>query len=237
LAAGFRTFRPYGYGRVGRILRLVSRPTPAALAFARSTLPARRVASTPMKPVVSPFANALKTAATLNNGAVFKSPTLASRTASAAGLGLQTVNAPMISAANAPAINPSGPAPMSRSEIAANADKLMNIPYVWGGNSQSGLDCSAFVSKAWGVSRHTTDNLSAVATPISKDELKTGDALNLTTARDDDGAGHVRMFDKWADPQKTRMWVYEETPPRSIHHVINWDPSYTPMRRINTIDA
>ena len=45
------------------------------------------------------------------------------------------------------------------------------------------------------------------------------------------------MFDKWADPQKTKMWVYEETPPRSIHHVINWDPSYTPMRRINTLDA
>jgi len=31
--------------------------------------------------------------------------------------------------------------------------------------------------------------------------------------------------------------VYEETPPRSVHHVINWDPSYTPMRRNNTIDV
>ena len=214
----------------------MSRPTPAALAFARSTLPAKRVASVPMRPVVSPFANALKSASALSNTAVLKSPTLASRGAPQPQA-LQTFNAPMIGAAAARAINPSGPAPISRSEIVVNAEKLMNIPYVGGGNSQSGLDCSAFVSKAWGVSRHTTDNLSAVATPISKDELKTGDALNLTTARDDDGAGHVRMFDKWADPQKTKMWVYEETPPRSIHHVINWDPSYTPMRRINTLDA
>jgi hypothetical protein len=33
------------------------------------------------------------------------------------------------------------------------------------------------------------------------------------------------------------MYVYEETPPRSIHHVINWDPSYQPMRRFNVTDA
>jgi cell wall-associated NlpC family hydrolase len=202
----------------------MTRPTPAALAMARSTLPVRRVASTPMKPVASPFAAALRTATTGNKAAALKSPTLATRTAP-----LETFNAGMISA--------NGPAPMSRSEIAANADKLMGIPYVWGGNSGTGLDCSAFISKAWGVSRQTTDTLSSVAKSISKDELKTGDALNLTTARDDDGAGHVRMFDKWANPEKTKMWVYEETPPKSLHHVINWDPTYTPMRRINTLDA
>jgi hypothetical protein len=32
------------------------------------------------------------------------------------------------------------------------------------------------------------------------------------------------------------MWVYEETPPKSIHRVIDWDPSYTPMRRLNVVD-
>ena len=83
----------------------------------------------------------------------------------------------------------------------------------------------------------TCDNLSAVSRKISKDDLQTGDALNLTTAADDDGAGHVRMFDKWANPEHTKMWVYEETPPRSIHHVINWDPKYQPMRRLNVASA
>ena len=129
-----------------------------------------------------------------------------------------------------------GPAPMTRQQIVDAAQQYMNVPYVWGGNSASGLDCSAFVSKAWGVSRHTTDNLSAVSRKISKDDLQTGDALNLTTAADDDGAGHVRMFDKWANSEHTKMWVYEETPPRSVHHIINWDPSYTPMRRLNVLD-
>jgi cell wall-associated NlpC family hydrolase len=201
----------------------MTRPTPAALAMARSTLPPRRVASTPMRPQA--FATALQTA-TAAKAPMLKSPLLSAKTT-------ETVHAAMMPAA----LTRGGPDPMSRSEIVANAEKLMGIPYVWGGNSGSGLDCSAFISKAWGVARHTTDNLSSIATPISKDELRTGDALNLTTARDDDGAGHVRMFDKWANAGKTKMWVYEETPPRSIHHVINWDPSYTPMRRMNTVDA
>jgi hypothetical protein len=30
------------------------------------------------------------------------------------------------------------------------------------------------------------------------------------------------------------MYVYEETPPKSVHHVINWDPKYQPMR-LNTV--
>ena len=192
--------------------------------MARSTLPVKRVASVPMKPVVSPFASVLKTATTQQHPISPRTPAPTSAQTLA-----QTFNSTMLTAG--------GPAPMSRSEIVGNAEKLMGIPYVWGGNSTSGLDCSAFVSKAWGVARHTTDNLSSIATPISKDELKQGDALNLTTARDDDGAGHVRMFDRWANPEHTKMWVYEETPPRSVRHVINWDPSYTPMRRMNTVDA
>jgi cell wall-associated NlpC family hydrolase len=193
------------------------RPTPAQLAFARSTLPVRRVASVPASPQKSPFASVLQQATSTN------------RTTAAVAKPIAVRNAPMISA--------SGPAATSRTEILANADQLMGVPYVWGGTSSSGLDCSAFISKVWGVGRQTTDTLSNVSRPVSKDELLAGDALNLTTARDSDGTGHVRLFDRWANPEKTKMWVYEETPPRSLHHVINWDPSYQPMRRTNTVDA
>ncbi len=128
-----------------------------------------------------------------------------------------------------------GPAPISTSEILANAQQLLNIPYVWGGTSVKALDCSAFISKAWVIGRQTTDSLSSVAQPVAKDELQAGDALNLTIGKDTQGDGHVRMFDKWANPEHTRMWVYEETPPQSIHHVINWDPHYQPLRRLNTV--
>jgi len=195
-------------------------PTPATLALFRSTLPVRRVAlSKPQTP--SHFASLLKTASA-------PKPPVFHTTMQPASVAAPVSPAEFV---------PGGPAPLSRSDMVKTAESLMGVPYVWGGTVNSGLDCSAFVSKVWGVSRHTTDNLSAVSHPVAKDQLQTGDALNLTTGADPEGDGHVRLFDKWADPQHTRMWVYEETPPRSIHHVINWDPKYQPMRRNNVVDA
>jgi cell wall-associated NlpC family hydrolase len=195
----------------------VPAPTAADLALIRSNLPARRVA--------------IPTAA--NTRPISFANVLQSTTA-------QSSRRPTVAGVTRPSINPTqaaGPTPTSRSQIMQNAQQLMNIPYVWGGNSATGLDCSAFISKAWGVSRHTTDNLAAVSRRISKEELQPGDALNLTTGADDDGAGHVRLFDKWANAEHTMMWVYEETPPRSVHHIINWDPDYTAMRRLNVVDS
>jgi cell wall-associated NlpC family hydrolase len=201
-------------------------PTSAALALLRSNLPVKRVASSSLAPT-KPFSSTLKSAS-------FKAPN--------ASTAAKLKQAPLFHAANFAGCQPSpvmpgGPSPMSRSEILKNAQQLLNIPYVWGGTSSTGLDCSAFVSKLWGVDRHTTDTLGNVARPVSKDELQAGDALNLTTGSDPDGTGHVRLFDQWADAAHTKMWVYEETPPRSVHHVINWDPKYQPMRRTNVINA
>jgi cell wall-associated NlpC family hydrolase len=192
----------------------------------RSNLPVKRVVSPSTTP--NQFASLLKTAS------VAKQPTPMNLPQRA-----PIFHSAMLGAAAAPSAQfvAGGPASLSRSDIAKNAEQLLNIPYVWGGTANSGLDCSAFVSKAWGVSRHTTDNLSAISHAISKEELKQGDALNLTTANDSDGAGHVRLFDRWADAAHTKMYVYEETPPRSIHHVINWDPKYQPVRRNNLTDA
>jgi cell wall-associated NlpC family hydrolase len=199
----------------------MTRPTAAQLAFARSTLPVRRVASS--APAAPGFAALLKSAA-------LKRPTTALPSVP------QKTAAPVFHAAMLPA-TAGGPAPMTRSEMLSTAQQLMNIPYVWGGTNGSGLDCSAFVSKVWGVSRQTTDSLASVSHAISKDELQAGDALNLTTGRDPEADGHVRLFDRWANPEHTRMYVYEETPPRSVHHVIDWDPHYQPMRRNNVIDG
>lgn len=194
------------------------RPTPAALAFARSTLPVKRVASS--GPTAPGFAALLKSAAQKKTAQT--QPSFSAKPLS------QIFHTEMV---------PGGPTPIGRSQIVANAEKLLNIPYVWGGLNTSGLDCSAFISKAWGVSRQTTDTLSSVSHAIAKDELQAGDALNLTTGRDPEGDGHVRMFDRWANAEHTKMYVYEETPPKSIHHVIDWDPKYQPMRRTNVVDA
>ena len=200
----------------------MTRPTPAALAFARSTLPVRRVASPSLAP--GGFAQLLR-AATAN------------RTTAPAAKPPAPPTPRLAETSHAPMLVGGGPAPISRAEILGNAQALMNVPYVWGGTTSSGLDCSAFVSKVWGVARQTTETLASVAHPIAKDDLQPGDALNLTMAKDPDGDGHVRLFDRWANPEHTRMYVYEETPPRSVHHEISWDPKYQPMRRNNVIDG
>jgi cell wall-associated NlpC family hydrolase len=211
----------------------MTRPTPAQLFMAKSTLPVRRVASTSFAANKTPFAQVLQNT-TSRPGLSTPSTTRSLARPDTFNAGMIPVSAAVAAPA---AFNPNGPQVMSRSDVISNAKQYMGVPYVWGGNSSTGLDCSAFISKAWGISRHTTDNLSAVATPISKDDLQSGDALNLTTGRDADGAGHVRLFDRWANPEHTRMYVYEETPPKSLYHAINWDPSYQPMRRMNVTDA
>ncbi|HEU0166374.1 MAG TPA: NlpC/P60 family protein, partial [Chloroflexota bacterium] len=126
-----------------------------------------------------------------------------------------------------------GPAPINAQQIVSNAEALMGVPYVWGGNTTGGLDCSAFVSRVWGVGRRTTDTLPGVAFKISKDELLPGDILDLTIAADPEHYGHVRLFAGWANSDHSRMWVYEETPPRSVHHMIAYDARYQPLRRVN----
>jgi hypothetical protein len=108
---------------------------------------------------------------------------------------------------------------------------MLNIPYVWGGNStKSGMDCSAWVSRVWAVDRYSTDSIWHVSFPISKEQLPPGDAVNLTTGRDPRRLGHIRLFEAWANAAHTVMWVYEETPPRSVHRVVVYDDRYQPIR-------
>lgn len=129
-----------------------------------------------------------------------------------------------------------GPPSRMAADAIANAKALLGVPYLWGGNSTAGMDCSAYVSRAWGVPRQTTDTLYLVAYPIGKEDLLPGDAMNLTKSQDPRGYGHVRMFAAWANADHSRVWVYEETPRVSIYHVIAYDSRYTPMRRVNIVE-
>jgi len=118
-----------------------------------------------------------------------------------------------------------------RGQIVTRAASMLNIPYVWGGNSmKNGMDCSAWLSRVWAVERYSTDSIWNVSFAVSKDQLRPGDALNLTTGRDPKRLGHIRLFEAWANAAHTVMWVYEETPPRSVHRVVVYDERYQPIR-------
>ena len=72
-----------------------------------------------------------------------------------------------------------------RQRILSRAASLLGLRYVWGGNSTTnGMDCSAYVSWTWSVSRYTTDSIWHVSFPIAKADLRPGDAMNLTIGRD-----------------------------------------------------
>ena len=120
-----------------------------------------------------------------------------------------------------------------RGDILSRAASMLNVPYVLDGNStNTGMDSSAWLSSAWGVERYSTDSIWNVSQAISKDELLPGDALNLTTGRDPKRLGHIRLFEAWANPAHTVMWVYEETEPHSMHRAVVYDERYQPIRLV-----
>ena len=125
-----------------------------------------------------------------------------------------------------------------RADILARAQLMLGVAYVWGGNSTvRGMDCSAYVSRAWGVDRYTTETIGAVSFPIGKEELRAGDALNLPIWKDPRRLGHVRIFEAWANAEHSLIWVFEETPPRAVHRVIAYDDRYEPIRLAGLSDA
>jgi peptidoglycan DL-endopeptidase CwlO len=68
----------------------------------------------------------------------------------------------------------------------------LGVPYVWGGSSPSGFDCSGLVAYAYsqmGVSLpHSTYALYGMGTAVSKDQLEPGDLVFF------DGLGHMGIY-------------------------------------------
>lgn len=84
----------------------------------------------------------------------------------------------------APDEDPPAPPPpgSGRNAIAfAKAKEYIGVPYVFGGESKSGVDCSGLTLKAWeaaGVNLpHSSRSQYAVSTKISKSELQVGDLV------------------------------------------------------------
>ncbi|HUG62746.1 MAG TPA: carboxypeptidase regulatory-like domain-containing protein, partial [Methylomirabilota bacterium] len=127
------------------------------------------------------------------------------------------------------------PPPIKASEVLANAQRWVGVPYRFGGYSEAGFDCSGYISRVWNIPRRTTDNIDDMVVPITREQLLPGDILNVSTKNDPNQFGHMRLFDKWANQEKTLMWIFEATEPEVMHRVMPYDARYTPMRRINIV--
>lgn len=80
--------------------------------------------------------------------------------------------------------------------LVSNALSLKGVPYVFGGISKSGFDCSGYtqyVFKGSGISLpRTSQEQFNVGSPIKKDQLQTGDLVFFTTYAK--GPSHVGVY-------------------------------------------
>jgi cell wall-associated NlpC family hydrolase len=84
------------------------------------------------------------------------------------------------------------PPPAAHGGVVGIAMRYLGVPYVWGGASPRGFDCSGLVMYAFaqiGVSLpHSTYALYAMGTPVSRDQLQPGDLVFFN------GLGHMGIY-------------------------------------------
>ena len=82
------------------------------------------------------------------------------------------------------------------SAIIATAKKYIGVPYVWGGSTPSGFDCSGYVQyvfKAHGITLpRTSKEQYNVGTWVSKSSLKAGDLVFFNT--EGNGVSHLGIY-------------------------------------------
>ena len=98
---------------------------------------------------------------------------------------------------SASALNGTSSTSGTAAQIVSNAKKLLGTPYVWGGTSLSGFDCSGFVQYVFAQSgitlpRTTADQVK-MGSFVSKSDLQPGDLVFLqNTYRQ--GVSHVGIY-------------------------------------------
>ena len=118
---------------------------------------------------------------------------LAAQQQQAPATALASTVAPVVSSDGGSAPAPVGPAPPpTHSSVVSIAMHYLGTPYVWGGASPSGFDCSGLVMYVFaqvGVSLpHSSYAQYGMGSPVSRDQLQPGDLVFF------DGLGHVGIY-------------------------------------------
>ncbi|WP_037347482.1 hypothetical protein [Sciscionella sediminilitoris] len=131
---------------------------------------------------------------------------------------------------------------ITRGEVIKRAQKWAKNPVPYSMNKYKDgyrTDCSGYVSLAWKLGDSlSTVTLPNVAKPIKKSQLKAGDILGNLGPGTGGAAGHVVIFEKWANKEHTAYWTYEQTPPHTMHHKVSYPghKNFKPYRYKNIKD-
>jgi hypothetical protein len=89
------------------------------------------------------------------------------------------------------------------------------------------LDCSGYVSMVWQLDPPglTTVELPQLCDQIDSSELRAGDVVMLGGPGTAGDAGHVIIFESWAEPQPARFWAFEQVSSGTAHHLRTFPPS------------
>ncbi|GMA56689.1 hydrolase [Alicyclobacillus sacchari] len=122
--------------------------------------------------------------------------------------------------------------PADPNSIIGYAEQFLGTPYVWGGTSPSGFDCSGFTQYVFAhfgvyISR-TSEEQFAVGVPVSQNDLQPGDLVFFSTYAP--GASHVGIY------IGNGLMIDSQDMGVSIDSVFNsyWGPKYIGARRYIT---
>ena len=152
-----------------------------------------------MKFDVSPVIEQVKVEETVPVQKVVASPSTATTVVAKKTQPAKSVEQPAKSKAKAVQVAASPQKQVSRSQnsgLVSNALSLVGVPYLFGGTSRSGFDCSGYtqyVFKGSGISLpRTAAGQFGVGSSVNKDQLQAGDLVFFTTY--ESGASHVGIY-------------------------------------------